>query len=181
MSEPKPFVGFTTSHEMRPLIVVDLGYSERRKSCGLAWTDGDAEDVRFGDAVRRVGDLIEAHKQPILVLEAVLSTFHHPNGCPAIRGAFERGRAWYCGPGAVSALAAKRFLEVLRSALRTKRPVFLAEAFLSNKDRRTRHRDDARRILTRFWHTTPEDVNEGGQPLIDLIAGVPSVRVFEVG
>jgi len=162
-----------------PLVVVDLGYAAKAKSCGLAWTGGgDPVQARFGEAIERVAEQLAVLGESVLVLEAALSTFHNSSGNPDLRGDFERGRCWYYGPGAVSVLAARRFLEQLAGKLGNGRKVFLAEAFLSNKPRRTGHGVDAAAILERFWNTKPEALHKGVEPLLSLIQEVPPVRDF---
>ena len=164
----------------RPLVVVDIGYSHRKGSCGLAWTEQHTPaQVRFGQAIEGVAKQITVFKKCVLVLEAPLSTFHNQLGNPEIRGEFEKGRGWYWGPGAVALLAAGRFLEQLASKLGRSQRVFLAEAFLSNKSQRTMHVADAVSILDRFWDTKPEAMKSGVEPILDVIKGVPQVRVFD--
>jgi hypothetical protein len=177
-------MGFTTfggqSHD-RPLIVVDLGYSAHARSCGLYWTKAqNAEELQFGDAVTRVAELVAERTKPILVLEAVLSTYHAPSGNPDIRGDFERGRGWYWGPGVLSFAAAIRFVQEL-NRMTEGRELDVAEAFLSNKDTPTGHADDAILIHDRFWTTQPEELKNGVEPASPLVQGVPTVRVFKPG
>ena len=114
----------------------------------------------------------------MLVLEAALSTFHSPAGNPDLRGEFERGRGWYWGPGAVSLVAAQRFLRVVSSGLPPMLSIPLAEAFLSNKPKRTKHSQDALTILENFWASAPVQLRPGVEPAMGIICGVPSVRVF---
>jgi hypothetical protein len=126
------------------VVAVDLGYSSSRSSCGVA-TSGGAEPKHytFGDAVTAVATLCNERLAPVLVLEAPLSTSHCDRGNPRIRGGFEKGRGWYWGPGAVTLIAAMQFLKELESRLDVRVPLLLAEAFLSNKARRSLDTDDA--------------------------------------
>jgi len=78
----------------------------------------------------------------------------------------------------VSLLAARRFLQHLACKLGASKQVFLAEAFLSNKTRRTTHTADAAAILRRFWITKPKVLYAGIEPILGMIRGVPEVRVF---
>jgi len=163
-----------------PLVVVDLGYSAKAKSCGLAWTGGKSPiQVRFGEAIALAAEQLGTLREPVLVLEAVLSTFHNRVGNPEIRGDFEKGRGWYWGPGAVSLVSACRFLQQLAAKLTGSKRVLLAEAFLSNKPRRTGHSEDAATILDDFWSRESEALRHGVEPVLDLIEGVPPVRVFK--
>ena len=174
--------------EPLPLICVDLGYSAKRKSSGLACTGWDAgHDATFGDACREVArevrNLWRPDRSPVVVLEAPLSTRHDAEGNPAPRGTFERGRGWYHQPGAAVCLAALRFLHVVADELLPEiNDVYLAEAFLSNKAAEARkrpHWHDAVRIRDAFRQTRPVALLEDVEPLCPLISGVPSVRVFD--
>jgi hypothetical protein len=118
-------------------------------------------------------------KNPILVLEAVLSTCHAQNGNPKTRGDFENGRGWYYGAGVLTFAAALRFIKKLSDALAKRNgPIFVAEAFLSNKDTTTGHGDDARLIRDQFWNVQRAQLNAVVEPASPLVAGIPSVRVF---
>lgn len=135
--------------------------------------------MHFGEAIEVVAKQLVVLGQPVLVLEAALSIFHNSVGDLDIRGQFEEGRGWYWGPGAVSLVATRRFLEELARKFPAGRRVLVAEAFLSNKRQRTEHGADASAILQRFWHTDPEALRDGVEPALGLIQGVPQVRVFE--
>lgn len=165
----------------RPLIVVDLGYSESPSSCGVTWTGRPkAQNHRFSVALNEVIRALNDFRvdDPILVLEAPLSGFHTSQGNPKRRGAFEKGRAWYCQPAATTCLGAMQFLKQLSIRLPEHPDVWLAEAFLSNKKTTTRHHQDAELILNTFWSTDPLTLDPATRPISPLIDGVPSVRVF---
>lgn len=164
------------------IIAVDLGYSASRATCGVAsQASGISEQLQFGKAVDLVVELVNREPaKPVVVLEGVLSTRHGASGNPIIHGEFERGRGWYWGPGAVSFLAALRFLGQLEEKLGAHFCIPLAEAFLSNKPHATRHSDDASEIARSFWDITPESFNDGCEPILKSIKGVPAVRVFGV-
>jgi hypothetical protein len=178
----KPFSAFTEPATCTtPIVAVDLGYSAQRRSCGLAWTGGEALELQFGDAIRRTAGLLGGfHWQAVLVLEAVLSTFHQDNGNPDVRGDFENGRGWYYGAGVLSFAAAIRFLQCLAELRANDTTIALAEAFLSNKDTPTGHAEDAANIRDNFWEVQTRDPREGAQPASVLIEGVPPVRVFAI-
>jgi hypothetical protein len=181
MHSTSPFVAFQRSRKQLPIIAVDIGYSARARSCGVAWSGHEIPIcLHFGNAVRKVAELCVTFEQPVLVVEAALSTFHRPNGNPDLRGSFEEGRGWYWGPGAVSVIAASRFLQMLAGLLPASKRVFLAEAFLSNKSERTKHAADAAQIVKEFWSRESQPIEGAAEPLSELIVGVPSVRVFSV-
>jgi hypothetical protein len=168
------------SEEQYPLIAVDLGYSHDKASCGIMHSGiKEPATLQFGDAVSEVTRLVEQNGPCILILEAVLSTYHDEYGNPDIRGAFEKGRGWYHGPGVATYAAAVRFLRMLRKNCSSNATVYLAEAFLSFKKKRSRHCDDARIIFDSFWDTPTESLRDGTEPILNFISGVPSVRVFK--
>ena len=77
-----------------PLLGIDLGYSAKTKSCGLARSGSqDLHALGFGECIDYTAFLIGEHGPHVLILEAVLSTYHRSDGNPDIRGDFEKG-AW---------------------------------------------------------------------------------------
>lgn len=163
-----------------PRIAIDLGYSAKQKSCGLATShDTDTHSLTFGDCIDFVEVLIREHGRHTLILEAVLSTYHTRNGNPAIRGEFEKGRGWYHGPGVTTFAAALRFLGELDRRLPAElRPIPLVEGFLSYKPARTTHVDDAGRLLVEFDRAEVFEPETGSEPICAQIDGVPQVRRF---
>ena len=161
------------------LIALDLGYSRDKATCGIMY-DGLYQPIEltFGNAIRSVTDWIDRNGSCILVIEAVLSTFHDAVGNPDIRGDFEKGRGWYYGPGVATFAAAIRFLGVLHKQIAGNVSVYVAEAFLSFKKARSNHSKNAMVIYNRFWDTDPEEIKDGTEPILEYISGVPSVRVF---
>ena len=160
-------------------ISLDLGYSRNKPTCGIMHNDIDKPiELTYGDAIINVKNWIDRNRSCILIIEAVLSTFHNSEGNPDIRGDFEKGRGWYYGPGVVTFAAAIRFLKVLRDVVPHDASVILAEAFLSFKKGRTNHSNDAKIIYDQFWQTQPEKIREGTEPILEFISGIPSVRVF---
>ena len=94
-----------------PVIAIDLGYSAKQKSTGMAHSHSEqVEALSFGQCIEAVAHLLETHGRHTLILEAVLSTYHGSDGNPDIRGQFEKGRGWYYGPGVTTFAAALRFL-----------------------------------------------------------------------
>ncbi len=167
------------SQERYPHLAIDLGYSRNKASCGIMYKGLILPmELQFGSAIKTVAQWVDQNNHCILVIEAVLSTFHDEHGNPDIRGNFEKGRGWYYGPGAVTFAAAVQFLRILRQQVASDVLIILAEAFLSFKKKRSRHFNDAMIIYNQFWNTQPEKLKEGTEPILDFIFGVPSVRVF---
>jgi hypothetical protein len=162
-----------------PHLAIDLGYSRTRPTCGVMYK-GIAQpiELQFGATIRAVAQWINQNGPCVIIIEAVLSTFHNEFGNPDFRGDFEKGRGWYYGPGVVTFAAAIRFLRILRRQVSRDVSVFLAEAFLSFKKNPTMHANDAMIIFNRFWDTHPEEIRPGTEPILDFIEGVPSIRVF---
>ena len=120
--------------------------------------------------------LIEEKGNHTIILEAVLSTYHRPNGNPDIRGDFEKGRGWYYGPGVSTFAAAIRFLQVLDQTLpEGNRPIPLVEGFISYKKIRSQHSDDAWRLLKEFFTAERFKARTGSLPIISEIEGIPSI------
>jgi hypothetical protein len=172
--------GLQTVAQERRLIVLDLGYSRNQASCAIVATDPPTRrELTFGEAIEvTVGFLVEPVPS-ILILEAVLSTYHRPDGNPDIRGQFEKGRGWYYGPGATTHAAAMRFIRQLTGRVKADNDLLLAEAFLSFKKVKSRHLDDALTIHNKFWITQPVHLPDSCEPILDIVVGVPSVRVFK--
>jgi hypothetical protein len=163
-----------------PLLAVDLGYSARTRSCGVAWSSGaDVQSFEFGECIDAVAQQLSSIGRHTLILEAVLSTYHTPQGNPTIRGDFEKGRGWYHGPGVITFAAALRFLSELDRILPNNlRAIPLVEGFLSYKPVRTAHSEDALRLLVEFDHAECFEALFGSEPICDLLDGVPQIRRY---
>ena len=163
-----------------PRIAIDLGYSAKQKSCGVATThNADTHSLTFGDCIDFVDTLIREQGRHTLIVEAVLSTYHSVDGNPAIRGEFEKGRGWYHGPGVTTFAAAIRFLSELDRRLPNElRPIPLVEGFLSYKPTRTTHVDDAQRLLLEFDRAEVFEPAVGSEPICALMAGIPEIRRY---
>jgi hypothetical protein len=162
-----------------PLIAVDIGYSAKSKSCGLAISGGGAaQSLEFGQCIQVVAQMLSQGRYT-LILEAVLSTFHSENGNPAIRGDFEKGRGWYHGPGVTTFAAALRFLSELDRILPAEvNSISLVEGFLSYKPVRTEHSEDAERMVVEFQRAERFEALPGSEPICNLIDAVPQIRRY---
>lgn len=163
-----------------PAIAIDLGYSAKHKSCGLATSqDATTHSLTFGECIEAATAIIREKGPHTLIIQAVLSTYHQPEGNPAIRGTFEKGRGWYHGPGVTTFAAALRFLSELDYRFPTSaQPIPLVEGFLSYKPARTAHVEDARRLILEFDQAEIFEPQEGSEPISSLIQGVPQVRRY---
>ena len=163
-----------------PLLAVDLGYSARSKSCGVAWSGGAVvQSLEFGECIEAVAQQLSNVGRHTLILEAVLSTYHAIQGNPMIRGEFEKGRGWYHGPGVTTFAAALRFVcELDRVLPNVLRPIPLVEGFLSYKPVRTAHSEDALRLLVEFDHAERFEALSDSEPICDLLDGVPQIRRY---
>lgn len=162
-----------------PLLGIDLGYSATAKSCGVACSENDdAHALSFGDCVSYIAQQIHEHGPCILILEAVLSTYHTLEGNPAIRGEFEKGRGWYHGPGVTTFAAALRFLDQLHKQLPATIQLPLVEGFLSYKPKRTTHETDARRLVEEFSTAERFFPHEHSQPICPNIKGIPEIKRY---
>ena len=161
------------------IIAIDLGYSAKAKSCGMAWTGGKSpEEMTFGDCIERTVALIDQLGTPVLVLEAVLSRYHQANGNPEIRGAYEKGRGWYHGPGVTTLAAAMEFLEQVDARLPKGISLPLYEGLLSFKKTRTTHADDAQYMLEHFLTVPLADVPPSSRPLLPCMDGPPKIKLY---
>lgn len=162
-----------------PLLGIDLGYSAKTKSCGVARSGSDVvHALCFGECIDHVVRLIREHGVHVLILEAVLSTYHNSEGNPEIRGEFEKGRGWYHGPGVTTFAAAIRFLDQLDQRLSPGVTLPLVEGFLSYKPTRTTHEDDARRLIDEFAVAERFPPRESSQPICKTLDGVPEIRRY---
>lgn len=156
-------------------IVVDLGYSSSNNSCGIACENHEPFPATFGETVTFVKERVEEFENPLLILEAPLSTKHGEDGNPQLREEFEEGRGWWYGAGAVTLLSAKRILNQLHKEGEV---IHLAEAFLSHKEEPTSDKKDAEIIRTGFADASTE-LDEGWEVIHPSVDGVPPVYVFD--
>ncbi len=162
-----------------PLLGIDLGYSAKAKSCGVAHSGShNACALYFGECIDYVARLISEKGPHVLILEAVLSTYHNSEGNPDIRGEFEKGRGWYHGPGVTTFAAALRFLDQLDQKLPKHLQLPLVEGFLSYKPTRTLHEDDARRLVEEFSTAQRFFPHDHSQPICSHIKSIPEIRRY---
>lgn len=103
-----------------PSLAIDLGFAEKRASCGLSEHQAG---FKFSSAVEACAKwLARQGAAVVIILEAPLSGSFDKNGNPCARGRFEThhslsgessARRWQSGPGASMSLAALYFLRKL--------------------------------------------------------------------
>lgn len=131
-------------------MIVDLGFSAKRPSCGI-WTKADGADVvEFGVLVKRViAEAQKADSVPLnLLLEAPLSVAFKRNGNPTRRLCDTRDskhRDWYVNAGATTLIAADHLLRNLNGC-QIHREVRLFEGFVSFKDPKNEAARSAKRV-----------------------------------
>lgn len=160
-----------------PRLAIDLGYSAQSASCGFVHSGSVASaDYQFGACIDATIEQLTQAGRHILILEAVLSTYHRPDGNPNIRGNFEKGRGWYHGPGVSTYAGALRFLSELDRRLpNTLRPIPIVEGFLSYKKRPTQHHDDAQRMINEFDTAERFEPHAHSEPILPCIDRAPLV------
>ena len=180
LRKPESMSRYTTViNAQMPLLGIDLGYSAKAKSCGVARSGSkELHALSFGECIDYTAFLIREHSAHVLILEAVLSTYHRSDGNPDIRGDFEKGRGWYHGPGVATYAAALRFLEQLDQQLPQAFKLPVVEGFLSYKPTPTRHTEDARRLVDEFALAERFRPRSGSKPISSSIDGVPQIRRF---
>ena len=159
----------TALHE-HPLVAVDMGFSGKSKSCGVALAAPDenpsAKPYHFGTAAKTAAEFLRDNRGGVLILEAPLSGAFDAKRNPRARSGFEDGekpRWWSFGAGAQMALAALYFCRRLDELLPKNLGVHLVEGFVVG-DESGKHADVADRLARAFrgdcraqWRTVSAD------------------------
>lgn len=133
-------------------LIVDVGFSATKKSCGYRDVAGQALEVTFSDLIERI--LNEAKRKtdhPLnLLFEAPLSIAFDEKGNPTARKIEKRGketRYWYVGLGCSVLVATTHILKKIVDSKPT-REIRLFEGMASFKKRDSghTHRDDVERL-----------------------------------
>ncbi len=128
-------------------IILDIGFSNKSKSCGLLINLESPVEVQFCDAKERIVRFISTSKQPVnLMIEAPLSVVFDENGNPKGRSIDKQGnknRPWYVGPGCSVMVAALYLMKAL-TELEINTDIRLFEGFVSfkEKEKRSDHSKD---------------------------------------
>jgi hypothetical protein len=127
-----------TIDEIRPnsgiWIILDIGFSQSQKSCGLKIGENKSKNFTFHEAENEIVEEIEKSTGTVnLVIEAPLSVAFNQNGNPTGR-AFEKRdtktRYWYTGPGCTTMVAAMYLIRKIVD-LKPKAEIRLFEGFVS--------------------------------------------------
>jgi len=89
-------------------LILDIGFSNKSRSCGLLLHDGKPKSYQFSEAVREVIEILKNYDKINLVIEAPLSIAFDKYGNPKGRTIERQGsqtRYWYVGSGCVVMLA----------------------------------------------------------------------------
>ena len=139
----------TTRDLWRPgdWVILDIGFSRDRPSCGLLIPGEKPCCVQFGDARQRISRLVARGRRPInLLIEAPLSVAFSTAGNPtgrSIERLKSQTRYWYSGLGCGVMVAALYLIHDLVT-VRSRATVRLFEGFVSykRKTRRSSHLRD---------------------------------------
>ena len=121
-------------------LILDVGFSNTQKSCGILLGDGEAECLTFSDAINEVIEI--ASRLPLLnlVIEAPLSVTFDKFGNPKSRSMEKEGgknRLWYVGPGCAVLVAGMYLIKELYDS-HPSGDVRLFEGFVSYKSKGTK-------------------------------------------
>lgn len=179
------FVASTWSEGMK-VIAVDVGHSSDGNTCGLCVRNNGISSPEpsssVGRLVDRLGPLLDASENTLLVLEAPLSMAYSKEGNPKYRdGDFERGHGWWYSAGAEVLLGALRILSQVNQYFtenKSERQIKIAEAFYTRADGRDMtHKEVAKLIAERVSQVRPKVLEKDARPICNLISGTPNVYI----
>jgi len=128
-------------------VFLDIGFANKKRSCGLLIQDGDPVELQFGEMCKELSNLVTSSTNQVnLVIEAPLSAAFDKHGNPVGRSMEKKGskaRYWYTGLGCVVMTAAMYLIRTLND-VQPKIPILLFEGFVSfkNKDEQSDHSKD---------------------------------------
>lgn len=134
-------------------LIVDVGFSATKKSCGYRDAAGPALEITFSDLIERI--LKEAKRKtdcPLnLLIEAPLSIAFDEKGNPAARSIEKRDkktRYWYVGLGCSVLVATTHILRTIVDSKPTREiRLFEGMASFKTRDQGHTHRGDVERLL----------------------------------
>lgn len=118
-------------------VIIDIGFANNARSCGLLFADGSPVEMQFGEAVTQICRFTSVAEGPVnLLIEAPLSVAFDVRGNPKGRSIEKQSdgstRYWYVGLGCgVMTAAMYLIMAVLKSESRVE--VRLFEGFVSFK------------------------------------------------
>ena len=118
-------------------VFLDIGFSKRRKSCGLLFHDAEPGEFQFNKALALIVDHVAKAQRPVnLTIEAPLSVAFDKAGNPSGRSIEKQGaktRYWYNGLGCAVMVAAMYLVRAIHEST-PQQDVRLFEGFVSYKD-----------------------------------------------
>jgi hypothetical protein len=115
-------------------VILDIGFSARSATCGLAIGEEEPRLVRFNEAKDQIRSLVEKKSPLNLIVEAPLSVCFSTVGNPKGRSIERDGcrtRYWYCGLGCAVMVAS---MYLIRDIWKASQTIRLFEGFVSYKD-----------------------------------------------
>jgi hypothetical protein len=133
-------------------IVLDIGFANRARSCGLLLHDHSPDEVQFAEAMRRISLFLSAESGPFnLLIEAPLSVAFDRHGNPKGKRVERQGnvtRYWYVGLGC-SVMVATLYLVKKVVEENPDADIRLFEGFVSYHEARNRANHCADVLLLR--------------------------------
>jgi hypothetical protein len=118
-------------------VFLDIGFSKRKKSCGLLVHDGEPSEFQFKEARALILEIASMAAGPVnLAIGAPLSVAFDKSGNPSGRSIERQGgktRYWYNGLGCAVMVSAMYLVRAIHNSC-PKRDVRLFEGFISYKD-----------------------------------------------
>ena len=140
------------SRDPREWIFVDIGFSNSKKSCGIAIGESESpRSITFAKLIEEIVRQLNEIRSPVnLLIEAPLSVAFNAQENPTggkIEKRGKRTRYWYVGPGAATFLATMHLLNRL-SCEKLPTPIRLFEGLASFKEKRggSSHEEDVEKL-----------------------------------
>ncbi|GMW04813.1 MAG: hypothetical protein AMXMBFR85_07960 [Dehalococcoides mccartyi] len=127
-------------------LILDIGFSNSQKSCGILLGDEEAKQLTFNETVHEVIRIANSLPLLNLVIEAPLSVTFDKSGNPKGRSMEKEGgknRLWYVGPGCAVLVAGMYLMGKLYGS-RPSGDIKLFEGFVSykSKEAKSSHSED---------------------------------------
>jgi hypothetical protein len=170
--------------------VLDIGFSSKKRTCGILKSDNMATDCRFyADIEREIAGFASSRNRMGLIIEAPLSYAFDARGNPCGRSfEFKKGetRYWFTSLGCAVMTAALFLLRRLHER-KGNCEIVLFEGFVSFKKKITRHEEDALRLFQQRHYVlesskiaqNKNDIISGITNLFGVQSGVPAIVICE--